>query len=116
MMVAFCSTACTTRKGRKLRKDTMRTAAKRGKKKKLRMYLLRQDREVSRGNGGGVPISVLLDEVRKGAGGDSRGPFACTPTRVIELLTEGSDKPTFQGVYRSGPVARATGGAVPVCH
>lgn len=46
-------------------------------------------------NDGGVAISVMMNEMRMHAGGDSRRPYVHTPTELIEMLYRGNKQLRF---------------------
>lgn len=69
---------------------------------KLCSYLLRHDKSNSHGNDGGVAISVILDGMRLGAGGDARRPYLHTGIELFEILRKGSNKLRFVAFFVDG--------------
>lgn len=63
------------------------------------MYLLRHAQTISHGNNGGVAISVILIEMRIGAGGGSGMALVRGGVELIDMLKMGSNKLRFQAFY-----------------
>lgn len=61
---------------------------------------------MSHGSDGGVAISVILNEMRIGAGGDPGRPHVHNEIE-IKVLKEGSNKVRFQAFYLDEDVPRA---------
>lgn len=62
----------------------------------LRSYLLRHDNRISHGNDGGVAMSVILSEMRIGAGGNSGRPYPSSGKNLIEMSVRGSNELRFR--------------------
>lgn len=59
---------------------------------------LRHDKSISHGHDGGVAFSVMLNEFRIGAGGNSCRPHAHTASELIEMRDERGQQVEFPGV------------------